>query len=242
MRGRFGHAIAWGYLAVAIIFITVIPAVTVLRGTVAGIHLVLGNFVLGRELAAGVVVGGLAAAAAWFLAGRVRRFWTWPVLVCLPGLLGPLVLGLTVLATLQWPVLRVLRDTPWPLIVTLALLLAPLALLLRLTLQRGPTSSVHTARMLHPRQARPLVWRLETRARVFTMFLLFAWGFFDLTASSLLAPVGMTPITARLYNLMHYGQTAVLSAMVCLAFATPLLVLLLVFAGRGLIAGLLRHD
>ena len=38
---------------------------------------------------------------------------------------------------------------------------------------------------------------------------------------------GFTPVFVRLHNLAHYGQTAVLSAMMLAAFATPILVLLL---------------
>ena len=45
----------------------------------------------------------------------------------------------------------------------------------------------------------------------------------DFTASSILAPVGLTPVFVRLHNLAHYGQTAVLSAMMLAAFLAPVL-------------------
>ena len=63
--------------------------------------------------------------------------------------------------------------------------------------------------------------------------LLFCWAYFDFTASSILAPIGLTAVFVRLHNLAHYGQTAVLSAMMLAAFATPAALLLLTLtAGR----------
>jgi ABC-type Fe3+ transport system permease subunit len=64
------------------------------------------------------------------------------------------------------------------------------------------------------------------------MVLLFVWAYWDLTASSILAPIGMTPVTVRLYNLMHYGQIAALSAMTCAAFAAPIFIFLLALGTR----------
>jgi hypothetical protein len=42
----------------------------------------------------------------------------------------------------------------------------------------------------------------------------------------------MTPVTVRLYNLMHYGQIAALSAMTCAAFAAPIFIILLALGTR----------
>jgi hypothetical protein len=58
------------------------------------------------------------------------------------------------------------------------------------------------------------------------VFLLLCWGYFDLTAGSLLAPSSMTPVFVRLYNLMHYGESTVLSAMVAVVMLVPVLLLL----------------
>ena len=62
------------------------------------------------------------------------------------------------------------------------------------------------------------------------VLLFFLLAYSELVASAILAPPGMTTAPARLYNLMHYGQTAVLSAMVLAAFLAPLLVSCVVFA------------
>jgi ABC-type Fe3+ transport system permease subunit len=142
------------------------------------------------------------------------------------GLLGPLVLSLAVLGALQWPGLLSLRDTPAPLVLCLVLL--PLALVLKRVLQlTGHQSAFHLTRLM-PRSAatRDLTWRLGTSGKFWLIAILFVWAFWDLTCSAILAPIGMTPVTVRLYNLMHYGQMPALSAMTCAAFLAPIAILL----------------
>jgi ABC-type Fe3+ transport system permease subunit len=150
------------------------------------------------------------------------------------GLLGPLVLSLAVLAAVQLPGLISLRDTPVPLVFTLGLVLVPLALVLKRVLElTGQRSALHLAALMPkspPR--RELMWRLSTSGKFWAVALLFVWAYWDLTASAILAPIGMTPVTVRLYNLMHYGQIAALSAMTCAAFLAPVVMLLLVLKTR----------
>jgi hypothetical protein len=139
-------------------------------------------------------------------------------------LLGALLLALLLLTTFQLPALHPAYDTPLPLLLALTLLLLPLALPLRWLLdvnRRNP--ALHLARMT----ASPaLIWRLDTSRRWLVASLLFCWAYFDFTAGSILAPIGLTPVFVRLHNLAHYGQTAVLSAMFLAAFAAPVTVLL----------------
>jgi ABC-type Fe3+ transport system permease subunit len=150
------------------------------------------------------------------------------------GLLGPLVLSLAVLSAVQLPGLISLRDTPAPLVFTLGLLLLPMALVLKRVLElTGRQSALHlTMLMQKSRAVRELIWRLNTSGKFWAMVLLFTWAYWDVTASSILAPIGMTPVTVRLYNLMHYGQIAALSAMMCSAFAAPILIFLLALGTR----------
>ena len=181
------------------------------------------------------------------------------------GLLGPLVLSLTILAVVQLPPLLALRDTPLPLLLALALGLVPMAFVLKKVLEMTKyRSALHLARLMQPpgdlpvgspnrmpdrfgvprlrghlkaelqtrRSARDLTWHLSTSGKFWTVVLLFVWAYWDLTASSILAPIGMTPVTVRLYNLMHYGQVAALSAMTCATFAAPILILLLALGTR----------
>jgi hypothetical protein len=127
------------------------------------------------------------------------------------------------------PGLICIRDTPGPLVLALGLVLLPMALVLaRVLALTRPRSALHLVELMAKTPAsRELTWQLSTSGRFWAVALLFLWAYWDLTASSILAPVGMTPVTVRLYNLMHYGQIAALSAMTCAAFAAPILVLLL---------------
>ena len=146
------------------------------------------------------------------------------------------ILSLAVLTAFQLPPLRAAYDTPLPLLLALTLLLLPLAVPLRWLLDAARRSpALHLARLAG---ARAVIWHLDTRRRWLAAFLLFCWAYFEVTAAALLAPVGLTPVFARLHNLAHYGQTAVLSAMLLAASAVPVLALPLsglaarFFAGR----------
>ena len=174
------------------------------------------------------------------LCGNFSGLTAW--LLSLPGLAGALVLSLALLGLFQQPPLRGLYDTPVPLAIGLTLLLLPFALILRrLFRAHSAGSGLFAAELLRgsvrasvrARGAR-LARFLRARGRFWALFLLFSLAYFDLTASSILAPVGTAPAFVRLYNLMHYGRSALLSAMVVVAFALPLLLLAVAGAGRAL--------
>jgi hypothetical protein len=242
---RASRWFAWCHLILALVFVVMIPAAMVLAGTIHGLGLVLQNFVLSREILASLFFAAGASALAGLLAfwlgaaARGRQIGSTLCKVILvaavfAGLLGPLVLSLTVLAAVQLPGLISLRDTPVPLVFTLGLVLLPMALVLKRVLElTRHRSALHlTALMQKSRALRELTWRLRTSGKFWAVLLLFVWAYWDLTASAILAPIGMTPVTVRLYNLMHYGQIATLSAMTCAAFAAPILISLLALATR----------
>ncbi len=258
--GRGARAAVWGYLGLAAGVLTVLPAFLVLRGTFEGLRVLTENFVLARDIGASVLfaLGASVCAylgAGWF-AGRIvsgRRARTallWTFLLCVPGLLGALLLSLLVLSVFQLPGLHAAYDTPVPLLGALVLLIFPFALVLRILLHsQRPGEALHLAGMLKEapapssrRNARRLVWEMKSSRLFWVAFLLFCWAYFDMTASSLLSPSNMTPVLVRLYNLMHYGQMAVLSAMVCAAFLVPLVFLCIAWAMRGLLARLYLHG
>jgi hypothetical protein len=193
--------------------VTLVPAGIVLRGTLRGAALLAENFAIGREIAASAAVAAVAAATAMF-AARTRL-----AVLAVLGLLGSLVLALLVLALVPWPGVR---ETALPWAAALALVLLPYAVVFRRLLQNAGGTALHVARLA---RARELIWMLKARREFWMAFLLFGWAYWDLTAGAILAPVRWTPVTARLYNLMHYGQTAALSALVAAAFAAPLLAL-----------------
>lgn len=234
----------WGHLITAFIMIVGIPAGMVLWGTVKGFGPLLENFVLTREILASLLFAAGASTFAGLMVfglGAVRRPGNGSV-VCqgilyggvIAGLLGPLVLSLTILAGFQQPGLIELRDTPVPLVLSLGLVLLPLALVLKrvLDLTRHRSALHLTALMQKSPAARDLTWRLGTSGKFWALVLLFIWAYWDLTASAILAPLGITPVTVRLYNLMHYGQIATLSAMTCATFAAPVLLILAALGTR----------
>ena len=154
-------------------------------------------------------------------------------------------LALLILAAFQVPWLRAAYDTPAPLVVALTLLLLPFAVVLRMLVSATrPGEAAHAARLVAAssdgrvaRGGRRVLWRLEGQGRLAVAFLLFCLGYFDLTASAILAPSQMAPVPVRLYNFMHYGQTAALSAMVFVCFAVPVLIVGLLFASFRLLRG-----
>lgn len=247
---RAAAGLVWAYLALALGAVTVAPVLVVLRGTVGGLGVMAQTLSLGWDIAAGLGFALVAALLGYLAAGAfirsVRRggSWRWALLrafvLCVPGLLGGLLLALAVLAAFQLPGLRSAYDTPLPLAVALGLLLFPYALLLRALLAVSrPAVASHAAALLGvsssqavARRSRRMLWELRRRGQFWVGFVLLWWGYFELTASSLLAPSQMTPVLVRLYNFMHYGQTAALSAMVCVACAVPFVVLLVAVLAR----------
>jgi len=218
----------WIYLASAAALLSALPLAIISAQAVTGFRMLAENFVLGPEIGASVLFALAAALGASALA-RLGRGRNAALLLGAPGLLGALVVSLLLLALFQMPLLRAAYDTPLPLTLALTVLLLPLALLLG-ALATPPTPARHLARQVGSRR---LLWELETRPRALALGLLFCWAYFDFTASSILAPVGFTPVFVRLHNLAHYGQTAVLSAMMLAAFTVPVLTVLLAgVAGR----------
>ncbi|MCX5662733.1 MAG: hypothetical protein NTW19_23885 [Planctomycetota bacterium] len=185
----------------------------------------------------GPLVVALAVQALFQLPALSRAYDTSPA--------GP---SRTVEHQFQLPALSRMYDTPVPLLLALvAILLAP-AVLIALMLNPGrDAQGVHAAAMLlrsadpGPRSAaRRLLWDVAVRPRLWACFLLFCWSFFELTAASLLAPSDLRPASVMLYNLMHYGRNAVLSAMVCIAAAVPVMLLTLLATGRWWGAWMIR--
>jgi hypothetical protein len=214
---------ALAYLLIAAAVMTLVPVFVISVHAAAGFRSVWENFALANEALVSLGFGLAAAAGAWPLARWLASRRAPALAACVPGLLGALLLSLLLLAAFQSRLLHPLYDTPLPLLCALVMLLLPPAIPLAWLLagaQRDP--ALHLARLA---DARAIAWQLDGRRRGLAIFLLFCAAYFDLTAGSILAPVGLTPIFARLHNLAHYGQTAVLSAMILTAFLLPALVL-----------------
>jgi len=262
-RPHPGRAVRWtalGYIVLAAGVVTLVPGWVVLRGAAAGLPRVLTDFSLGSDLLHSVAYGAAGAglgytAAGWFgRGGRGNRFGRARTLTgaCLavPGLLGGLILALVGVYLCQQPGLRALYDTPLPLLVALAVLVFPFALLLRLLVHRmRPDAALHASSLLAHSECssvrgrgRLLRWRLDVRARFWVFFLLFCWACLELSASAILAPPGHTTVVVRLYNLMHYGRSQVLSAMVVVALAVPLVIAAVAEAAWSSTVRLVSHE
>jgi len=184
-----------------------------------------------REIWNGIGIAAAATMFAWLFAGWIgkRRRTRW--LFALPGLLGPMLCGLVLLALLQVPPFHLLRDTIFPAVLGLALVLLPLALLLRLGIETTrDDTALHVARASGARRA---AWQLDGWPRLCAVLMLFCFGYGDFTINSLLAPPQFTSASVRLLNLLHYGRSDTLLVMFILAFAVPFIAALLTgFAAR----------
>lgn len=195
---------------------------------------IFGGSAIWREAGNSALLSITATVAAWLLAGWIEKRTRLAWMLALLGLLGSLVVGLLVLSLLQFPPLLPLRDTPLPAAGALALVLLPLALLLR---RIGSTLAdpiaAHTARSSGSRCA---AWPFAGAPQLRALLLLFCFGYGDFTINALLAPPQFTSASARILNLMHYGQSVALSALVATAFAVPLAAALLTAAAARIYA------
>ncbi len=249
--GPFGRGLCGLYLVAAVAVVTAIPLVIVLRGTLAGFSAIrfetLRDDVLTSVLYAAAGAAGAFGLSAWFTRRTAKSVWSKgrfvaAFLMSVPGLLGGLVLGLLLLGLFQVRPLLALRDTPVPVVLALMLLFLAFAMVLRALMDRARgAEGLHSAKMLLRaperelrRSGAGLVWEMRTRTLLLVAALLFFWAYFEVAASSLLAPVGHTPVFVQLYNQMHYGRTAALSSMVCIVMIVPVIAAALVTAaGRA---------
>jgi ABC-type Fe3+ transport system permease subunit len=241
---RPAAALASLWVAAALLLAVIVPAWSVLPGAWAGAAALWDDLTIAGELRHSALFAAAAALMAMALVRvGVRARGAWVALLGLPGLLGSLVVGLLVLALFQeLPPLRPLYDTPVPLLVALVLLLLPVGLVLGALLSTlGRAEPMHAAALLAltcrpaPRHAAArLAHELVGRAWCGLAVVLFYLAYIDLPASALLSPSGMTPVVVRIYNLMHYGRIALLSAMVVLTLALPLVLLAAAAVGHRL--------
>jgi hypothetical protein len=212
------------------------------------------------NIASGFVIGALAAGLTCGVAGRLltpnpsppwgegkidaamlpRRRAGVRWLLMLPGCLGSLVVGLLVLVLFQRTPLFVVYDTPLPLVIALAAWLLPrgvLMLLLWSGIRHGAGS--HLADIIHRAPSAPvaakgidLMWHLRHRPAWFCWMLVSYWAYLDLTSAAMLAPTGMASAPVRLYDLMHFSRTSLLSAQTCLTLLVPVVLLWIGFGVR----------
>lgn len=183
-----------------------------------------------KEIAISGGISICAGMAVWAISSRLRAVAT----LGLPGLFGSLLLSLGCVAAFQTSALHSLYDTPIPWIAALILWLLPRAVILRLWLNAlRLNSAIHAATLILPtggsrsRRASSLLWQLRDQPQFLAASLVCYWAYCDLPSAYLLAPTGMASGLVRLYNFMHFGRSAALSAEASLFFGTPLVCLFL---------------
>jgi ABC-type spermidine/putrescine transport system permease subunit II len=245
---------AWLFLVVAVMLMVVFPVSLVGRGAFDGMGRIvhsaeqlkklLTEILAGTGYALAAAVAGMLMAAQLLRLARKSLLARLGLVACaLPGLFGALVLSLALIQLFQQPYLHVFYKTPAALASGLTLFLLPRAIVVRLllSLSRG-REGAHLAALLgeSPSRggqaaARELAWQLRWRAEFWSVALLTYWGFLDLTIASLLAPVTIVSAPVTLYNQMHFGKNAVLSALVFLTVSVPALLFVLASALRRLL-------
>lgn len=190
----------------------------------AGLPALRENFALTREVTNSFLLATVATIAAWLLAAWAYQSRVRTILLALPGLFGGLIVSLTLLALFQIPPLPLLRASPLPVLLALVLTQMPTALFIQHILARIERSeAAHVAAL---GQVHKVHWQLVRRPALLGGALLFLQAYADFTANSLLAPPALTSAFSRIFNLMHYGQTAALSAMLLVTIAVPLFALI----------------
>ena len=246
--GGLGRTVsAIGFLLVSIAFLVGFPLGRLASDLIAGFGELqdLSEFV--EELSLALAYGLAASLMAFWLSGFLfarRRIRSGVTLVAsLPGLIGSLVLSLVMLQLFQQPFLGPLYDTPLPLVLTLALFFIPRAVLLRIVFfAKQPREPLQLANLMRRSsdgsvrsEGRKLSWALRVQPAFWVVVLLAYWGYWDLTVSSILRPVQMPPFTPKLYNLMHYRQSATVAAMSLIAGVLPLVLVGIVELGRSVV-------
>jgi ABC-type Fe3+ transport system permease subunit len=228
-------ALGWLVAGAAALALCVFPLAGIARDALAGLVVLWRSPGIEHELGASLAFALTGSACAWLAAGwLLARCARWRcgarlaalACACAPGLLGSLALGLAGLGLLRFTLLAPLDGTPIPLALALTALALPTALALR-ALVDSESPATHAARLLSVDRdrigcARSLLWQLRGARRYGAFALIFLIAYGDLAASCILHPVDMTPVLPMLYNFMHYGESAALSARLGAALLAPL--------------------
>jgi len=212
-------------LCLAVILMVVLPITHLIFTASAGFKELARGFSLGPDYLVSVLFALSASFIAWALSrfllphkeklSRARLLAG--LLLSLPGLSGALMLSL---CTILLKSLLNLSPSPFPLLAVLTVLVFPWAFLMRLMqLKALNQSALHIAEQ---HKVNSVLWKLSGRPNWVIIFILFTFSYYEIIASSLLSPAGMSPVFVKLYNFAHYGHSAVLSAMFFCAFLIPI--------------------
>lgn len=226
---------AWSLAAGMNALVVFIPAGILLWESIAAMDPVRLVGRIGREWMIGAGFAGASALAAWGLVPGLGRLKPRGIglLMLLPALCGGMTLAALVLAVFQQQPSAALAHSPLPLLLGLCLWLLPMAWVLRHAMPRSSGSPQHIAHLLSVSDnrraatlARRLRWREALGHGALAVGLLTGWALGDVVLAKVLAPVAYTPLTALLYNQMHYGHNATLALMLAVHVGGPMLLAL----------------
>ncbi|WP_339728180.1 hypothetical protein [uncultured Gimesia sp.] len=242
---RVSAFLSWGYLLAAFCIIGLVPFLFIGWGSMLALGSLLQNQLQLKgtiqECVWGLFYGTTSGIAAWGLASfffaskQAHRFKVAGFICCLPGLCGALTLALLIASAFLSHYIYWLYDTPLAIFVALVLFLFPRAVFLKLILQtHSKNDASYLARLLSQSKNKVqalkgdrLRWAVNGRMQYWAVVILAFWAYWNVTLSSILAPSQAQPSAVRLYNLMHYGQNSVLSAITLLSLGIPVCVSLL---------------
>lgn len=242
---RVSTILSWGYLLVAFFMIGLVPFAFIGWGSLLALSSLLQNQLqlqgTIQESAWGLLYGISSGIAAWGLAAfffarkQTLRIRVPGFIFCLPGLCGALTLAILIASVFLTTYGYWLYDTPLALFIALVLFLLPRAVFLKLVLQtQSKNSAFYLTKLLSQSKGKvqalkgdQLRWSVNGRIQYWAVVVLAFWAYWNVTLSSILAPNQAQPSAVRLYNLMHYGQNSILSAITLLSLCIPVCVSLL---------------
>ncbi len=248
---RRDEQIARGLVLVAWIVLVLIPVGGLLITLPVGFLQLLGQSLrwqgLIRELLGGTALALCAACGAWMLAALGTKKnktqpcegWAsggWRVLFAVPGLMGSLVLALLALNLFQRDLSQAFYDTPIPWCIACLLFLIPRAAVLQQWTSASSSALMIAEQLAGSLQAeqrrtgRRLLWQLRDEPRFLAICCLTYWAYLEVTLAGLLAPTGLTAGVVRLYNFLHFGRTAALSAEMAILLGGPIVLAALVWS------------
>jgi len=225
------------FIFLVCIFISFLfPGFMILKSALRGGSEIFHSLWMFKEIMNSLLFAAFATLGGFFLVALLKRVGcfkhkTTLLLIFFPLLVGILPLSLMILELFQLPLVNVLYNSPVPLIIALVLWGVPFIIILQiLPALFGNSEAVHSAELMLPfsgKAASELLWKLKFSKTAWIFFLVFTLIYFNFTAATILAPIEMTTITERFYNLMHYGESEKLSATVCITMIIPLLLFFL---------------
>ena len=228
-----GCGAAWVWTTTCALGVTVLPLLIVSPQAAEGFSATLRSFALQKEVLASSLFGISGGFLVWwlsrFLSGRTA------LASALPGLMGPLAVALLAVVLFQnGP--AAIYDSPLPLVLVLVMVFMPIGVLMQRLVRRTAESPAAFIGKNLAGHWKPTWIGGGGRAQFYALALLIIACWFEVTASAILAPPGMTTTATRLHNLMHYGQMATLSAMTVVSLAVPFVtVWAIYFACRSLV-------